>query len=516
MFEMHVFEAGGSLRLLDADQVNPGFSETATSLFCKPTGDWDFFVDDVPLPSARHENREVWVWTPGFFAGSVRAELVGKVNKTKIDYVLDVSPDPGKLGQAEFVELVKQVWSFDPSLVIGEEASTHRVGAAGFLEDPAVRYMRISRYGPSLQSALGRVTREPVRSLHFARSNVPWHKARSADLQTVRAAMVRDTVAVIVGSEDFDASDRANQPLFDVPISETSYDCAANRTLAALLVLVTRAIDDLLEKLQAQMSRPEWDEGAAAAAKRWPRRSELLAEMRRVVASSLRVAPLASVTRREITAAGLTAIASHPAYARAQNMIWKMLRVGYEGAWSDELSAMSPTWGIYESWCFTRIRACLAARFPSAEWKKSRPGDGRWVIHGREGDRNVSLYFQQPFGYSSTVPDNGLWSVSARLIPDIVLVMQRAEKTAWGIFDAKYRRGRQNVLDGMRSAHLYRDALRFQSAPPNLSSILIPAPAENASWLHAPEYRAQHGVGAIVCSLKNFDEAFVEELESSL
>jgi hypothetical protein len=107
-----------------------------------------------------------------------------------------------------------------------------------------------------------------------------------------------------------------------------------------------------------------------------------------------------------------------------------------------------------------------------------------------------------------------LWSVSCHLLPDIVITLEHGDRHDWMVLDAKYRKGHQNVLDGMRSAHLYRDALRMWGRPPSVSMLLIPAPVEEAPWIMQDSFRQAHGVGAIVLGPEQREmgvvEAFVE------
>jgi hypothetical protein len=62
------------------------------------------------------------------------------------------------------------------------------------------------------------------------------------------------------------------------------------------------------------------------------------------------------------------------------------------------------------------------------------------------------------------------------------------------VLDAKYRTSRINVLDAMRSSHLYQDALRWDEARPVCSLLLVPR-GGGAPWLEVQEFHAAHHVG---------------------
>lgn len=65
------------------------------------------------------------------------------------------------------------------------------------------------------------------------------------------------------------------------------------------------------------------------------------------------------------------------------------------------------------------------------------------------------------------------------------------------VLDAKCRSSRQNVLDAMRSAHLYQDALRWDGERPTCSLLLIPRGGVT-TWLGSPTFHGAHQVGVQV------------------
>jgi len=54
----------------------------------------------------------------------VSGELILPHRKSVSEYVFDVSPDPGKVGQDLFQAMLDDLWKYDPTLVIGAEPAT--------------------------------------------------------------------------------------------------------------------------------------------------------------------------------------------------------------------------------------------------------------------------------------------------------------------------------------------------------------------------------------------------------
>ncbi|HVE84149.1 MAG TPA: nuclease domain-containing protein, partial [Myxococcales bacterium] len=112
------------------------------------------------------------------------------------------------------------------------------------------------------------------------------------------------------------------------------------------------------------------------------------------------------------------------------------------------------------------------------------------------GSRAVHLLLQPTFPRGDLAAHWGFKSVSGQRIPDLVVAWEQDGKRGFFILDAKYRVSRENVLDGMASAHIYRDALRWHGAPPRFALLLLPAEGE-APWLADPAFQRREGVGAV-------------------
>ena len=99
--------------------------------------------------------------------------------------------------------------------------------------------------------------------------------------------------------------------------------------------LLTR-LRSVQRELQRLVEREQQSETRSALATRWPVRRRFLQGHARALQALLRGHPFAAVTRPEISAAGLTAIAAHPAYAGAYRHARLARRPGVEGPPSDE------------------------------------------------------------------------------------------------------------------------------------------------------------------------------------
>ena len=108
VLQAHVAGPASTLRRLlhPAPHINPGFQEQQPVHIEQPPGaGWSFRVDDEPLANAPAPSA-AWVWAPGFYAGVVTAELVAPDGIVVSTYLLDVSPDPRKLGHEFFSQMV--------------------------------------------------------------------------------------------------------------------------------------------------------------------------------------------------------------------------------------------------------------------------------------------------------------------------------------------------------------------------------------------------------------------------
>jgi hypothetical protein len=473
--------------VVPAPSTTTGFVEGRYVEFRAHASDVALLVDDEPAQSIEGG----WSWTPGFFAGDVEAVLVlrGRVIGR---FVLDVSPHPAKLGRETFHQMIDELWAFSPELLLGSEPATTPTGELGALEDPWVAFARLRRYGPDVVRALVDVAQRPRRRLRVERGSASVSHVRRVDRTTARSALRTPAAALLRASRDQVAVLPADCRL-DVPVVEDTMDCAPNRTLLVMARSVLRRAEVLLETLGDIVAKERASDTTTALGPRWPARRQSLVEILGGLKAVLRREPFSSVRRAEVTAAGLTAVAADPSYARAWSRGWKALRLAGDG--TSERLWLSPTWEIYERWCFLALGRALTEQ---CEWTWKWT-DGHRRLVGSRGSMKVELLLQPTF-QSSPTPKPGYWSVSRQRVPDIVLRVDDFGASKFFVFDAKYRTSRDAVLDAMASAHIYQDSLRLGHSRPQASVLLVPA-GGGAPWLEAPGFSVQHGVGVHAVSV---------------
>jgi hypothetical protein len=479
--------SGAGETLVSAPAENRGFVELRTCLFQRPAPGWSFRIDDEPL--CETDGGE-WSWEPGFFAGMVTAELLDEAGATRATFLLDVSPDRNKVGAALFHEMVEEIWHEAPELVLGSEPATTMAGALHTSEDPWLAFARLRRHGPDLVRALTALAANPRRALRVCRDAVPLRRVRTVDSSTA-AQIVRSPAAALFADDAEAPYVRMEDCYLDVPVADETLDCAANRAMFALVVAVLRRANSLLVRLQHDVEHEANSETRTLLARRWPVRKEVLDRLAHQLKRVLRRRPFTEVSRPEVTAAGLTAVSADPVYARAWSRGWRALRRGIDGGDATDRMWISPTWEIYERWCYVRLGRMLAETQPEWGWKRNA---GVW--RGTRCGSSAQLMLQPTFP-SRPAQHDGMWSISKERVPDLVLRVDSPDGTRFVIVDAKYRTSRAAVLDAMESAHIYQDSLRIGSRRPDASLLLVPA-GGGASWLEDEKFHDTHRVGVHV------------------
>lgn len=486
------------------DSLSTGYRENGLYRIFQPDGSFSLFVDDEELAT----DDGSWIWSPGYYAGNVRAELVDARGQVIAEYRLDVTPHPDKTGQQVFKEMIAEIWAFDPSLVLGTEPAAIAVGNEGEYIDPWLQYARFRAYGRQFVVAMSAISSRPLRQLRSSRRLVPMQFVRRADKRTAFAALQSsETAAVLCGSAG-SVLPQGALPIFDVPVVRETVDCPANRAIASALKSVLRQAHRLERQLQQVVEREQVSDTRSPLASRWPRRRDFLRSMQVDLAGVRRRPPYSEVAREEITVAGLNAISADPSYSRAYGLGWKLRRSGVEGPPTDEELWTSPTWEIYERWCFVALASALQQQYPDMDWKRttSHKSLSSYAVEATntEGVKLALLY--QPRMPSGDARERaGFRSISLTREPDIVLVMEDRDHKRWVVFDAKYQSSRRSLLQSMTSAHIYRDSLRYQGKTPVGSYLIAPEVKDDVSWLSDADYMAAHGVG--VLALQSCDQA---------
>jgi hypothetical protein len=501
-----------------ANQIerNTGFAELCKArLLCPDVGDVQLFVDDELLPVDQIDGQSSWTWVPGFYAGTVRCELIAAGESAGLTYLLDIAPGAEKVGQEEFRRLIRDVMDVDPALILGAEPATHAAGGSASIVNADLQYAYMFQYGSRFLKSLRTIEERPRRTLRSMRMAASLSRVRRIDVRTVMSMAQSGLAVVLGGPSDDDASSVDLKTIrVDVPFSMESLDCAANRCIVVVMRAVLRRAIAVGKELTRRAELQSSEDMRTSFRSRWPRRRQFLTKLIDDLRSSLAQEPFVSVTRDESSAAGLTAVASDPIYARAYRFARNILRPGAPADDASDWVWMSPSWGLYETWCCIRVGRVLRELLPGFNWMQD--GIVRQVGHG--GDVKVSLLSQVTFSYRKDVADRDKFnSISKELRPDLVLTVERGSVQRFMVLDAKYSQSRSSILEAMYSAHVYHDALRWHGRQPDRSLLLVPASEESLEWLHGAEFKSEHRVGITRCApSEEWQHHIVEEIAGFL
>jgi hypothetical protein len=471
-----------------------GFQERCTYKIPLPELGWLLVIDDEQVASTNG----FWNWSPGFYAGLVQAELFDAGGISRGNFQIDVAPDDSKIGAIAFEDMIEDIWEFEPDLVLGTEPAQRSIGASGTATRPWIQYARIRAWSVPFLNALEAVGRKPQRNLKVSRAQLPPHGLRAADRTTVMT-WLRNPRTLLMKSAAVSLRDASVDALFDVPVVTSNMDSAANRCLAYLVRSVAWRVLQLLQSLERAVARDTVSATRSPLVTRWPRRRAVLTEFHRRLIRIQRREFLRDVSRPELSAAGLTAISADPTYSAAYRLGWKIVRPGIEGLDRTERAWLSPTWEVYENWCFVEIAKRLRKRIPSLQKAPatSKATVATYALEGTDDHgRRIRLLLQPSFPAGDQPANAGLQSVSGQRYPDIALICESSENCASLILDAKYRTQRVGVLEGMGSAHVYRDALRVKGNAVDFALLLVPR-GGGAPWLESVAFHESNRVGTI-------------------
>lgn len=444
-------------------------------------------VDDVEL---RSDVSGGYTWAADFYAGEVRALVVDSTGQER-HFRLDVCPHPAKLGGEQYAAMLDDIRAFDGGLLLGPTAATLGFGRQGRPSrwEALVQLERLRRYGPVFLSAITHLARDPHQFLCASERLVHLRHLRRFHPS---ALLDRRLAALANGG----ASDSVDLQLLQLRSSTAAptVDTAANRALKALLQRFLAVVLSLADVVERKALGGE----AEAQELRRDRRLEGLRALSRGASELLRAAPFAEIASAETSAAGLTQIAAHPRYARAYRLGTQALRVAADGSEQDDQLPVAPSWGVYETWCFIMV-VQLMGQFVAAPLSATRStqASADIALAGRLPDgRLVEVLFQAVFPSERPFAQSSAWSISRERRPDIMLVVTDGATRRWMVLDAKYRSGRDNTLQAMESAHIYRDALRLGRMSPEQALLLLPGAASVPS-LETQDFWEEHKVGAL-------------------
>jgi hypothetical protein len=477
-----------------------GFVESGEYVAAVPAGlsGYSLLIDEESLATCSYEGRDAWRWCPGFFAGRVEAELRDHLGTTVRRYVLDVAPEPGKLGADFFAAMVDELGAFRSGMLLGTESSSVEVGAAGDFHSLNIAYGRLRAHGNAFVQAVRKVAERPIWRPRHQRIRVPAHQVRKVDQQTLLSLAQNRAAAVLAGA----GAPASELGLLDVPGTFESVDNAANRAVLFLVRSVLMRISRVFDELKEAVKRGD-DETRTSLSRRETERTRVLTLLDDALRRLVRASPFDAVSRAELTTAGLNAISASPAYAKVYRLAWWILRGGIDVKDILERQWMAPTWEIFERWCFLQVMRQVAAAVDAdaGDWQIAFRSDCVARAKLQAGSREIELTMQDTFP-AWDVARHERVSVSAERRPDMTLVWTDATRETskkWIVLDSKYTIGRESMLAAMASAHLYQDSLRLDGQRPCMSLLLTPA-ACRAPWLMKEDFIERERVGVInVC-----------------
>lgn len=481
----------GSPITLLPDALALGFDELGTYHF-RVLPERRLYIDDALLVEQLFGGESVWRWEPGYFAGEVSAELTDLHGSVVACYRLDVAPSRDKLGREVFAKMLDEIFAFDAKLLFGTESAQASIGAEGDDANPHLQYARLRRYGESLVAALRQVSEKPLTRLRRERIAVGAHQVRRLDQHAVRAAL--QNRSIMPGPEGVTLP--SSQVTFEVAAAFEHQDNPANQVLGAVLHKVMLRCRQTIQAFERIAETERHSDTRSELAPRLNRRIAYLDGLYRTLQRQQRMEPFCHLSARRITAAGLNAISAHPAYARAYRFGWNSLRPGLQGPTTHESLWVSPSWEIYERWCYIKVVEQLRSRYSNLVWECRYPTrrDDCICWSGQGPDSKLEVWLQVRCPAVDKKPYAGFSSLSKVRYPDIAITLQSGDQRRFVLLDAKYRTSREGVLDGMASAHIYHDSLRWHGRRPNYALLLVPCGGAVEALL-STDFRKTHGVG---------------------
>jgi hypothetical protein len=479
-------DGNGPTREGEEGRVISGLLEDTTYVL-RPSqgGPCKLFVDDVAVPWLEHG----FVWQAGFFAGQVSAVFVEPDGKERTVW-LDVSPTPGKLSGEDFAEMVEAIRRFDNRLLLGTSAATSSFGRIG-LDGRLTEYVRLSRllqFGRRFLDAILKVAEAPHEALATQRDELPLSRVRRLSASAFRD---RHLAALALGYALPDSDVNAVRIEAYAPV--VSVDTPANRALLALLKRFAATV----RRMAVAVETMKLGSDAAEEAPRQARRLEVLRSLQHGANTLLRRAPFSAVTRAETSAAGLTQVSALPVYASAYR--WGAASMSAEIGDNRGVDALhiSPSWGVYETWCYVKVVELVGQFIPSLRPAHSVVAIADLTLAGKLGDDTLVEVLLQPTFPAVDVGNSRLAdSLSRERRPDIAIACCRAGTWHYVLLDAKYRSGRANVLDAMASAHIYHDSLRVDKLKPEMALLLLPG-STTVPHLDEPAFWREHHIGTV-------------------
>lgn len=418
-------------------------------------------------------------WSSGEDESSVRVRVTPRTEKLSVD---------------TWVSLLSDLEDWLPALSVGAEGG--RAGSVGSGGVPASFLVEaLLPLVPQLERAVRTVLRDPRERALTVWEDVPLHRARRVDRETLAYAGRHPTVSLWL---DRWAEQSGAEP--NVPQRSTldTLDHPANRYLSWLLCRVVHVLQETAAALREAKGE---DDSVAWCHARGARVVESASRLDRLWRQSF----LRRLKRVPPTEAALLVVLDDPTYARVHGLGRRFISPLFTSQTGGLTTGVKPSFTIYELWCFLRVSRLLQARLPGLQWQfqhtrklfTTAHGTGAKFV-GKGADESWTLHFNPVFSSFHARGGAERWSVSTERRPDLVVTHEsKTGEGRWLGLDAKYRAGRANLGNAFESVHVYRDSLRWDrlSGPCVAFALLAPATAPDAPEWFSEKFRAEHLCG---------------------
>ncbi len=459
--------------------------------------------DEVVEPSRIHQSADsttyLWRFSPDFYAGEVEIELLNRDCSVFCERA-DVSPDPKKLGQAFYREILEDLEARVASCLYGGKAGALRIKHSGEQHPPMAFMAMLVGKIDSIERAFANIASAPHRTLISDRSEVKLHQVRRIDAVTILSTTHRPTL--VASMRGIEGSSR--RETINVPRRQHSFDTASNRIVLGYIDSIVRRCQMLRKALSSECDPGDTDVLESGKKQRW---SSKLATLEARIAKLSTETFLDGLKPRSESSGAYIAIARHPAYNRfcriARQILNPVTKLAVD---SEQLLTLKSTYQLYEYWTFFVVLDEVQKQFPQLNWTNHFGLKKHELFHtlasgsaatGNDVNVSIKVEFQRNFG-NQTVP----YAVSSPCRPDVVVefIRQGWSRPKFIVLDAKYRSMPTSIQKGINDMHVYRDSIRYSLNEPAIASAFILTPRKLQLPIFDSAFQSKHGIGAIQVS----------------
>ena len=446
-----------------------------------------------------------WEWAVDFYAGQISLELTAGP-KPLWHCILDVRTNEGKLGQAAYDELVRDLQEHLENAAFGTTPAERSVMRSDASFPPIARFSMLRSYIAQIERSFAVIAETPNRRLVADRESRPLDQARRLDVKTIRG-IIRNPAALAALGYATSTVELADRVRIDHPRREHTYNTPVNRHTTALIYRMECISRDLHAAFRSLATSSCGDPAAQARASGLADETVLL---QRRVSRLARAEFLQNVPVVYGDTAALIGVAKEPAYSRFDRLSRRVLTPRSTlGQSISEKLWLRRTYELYEYWCFFRVADALAEKWPHLQWRFSKCANNSGLlldirdgcyVEALAGDTRFRLTFQQTFSSYSPAHEerDRPYSISGERRPDLVLSVRSGDRHAMIVLDAKYRCTRSAINSALADMHVYRDSLRVSGHGAKLLAAYILTPAHDESGAgvyYAENYREKYHTG---------------------